>query len=279
VQVQATVLEDNFCEVWTQPETRHHALANNTRASIKWALCSFQDRWGWLSARWLHAGSVALILTVFAFGFVRLQRRSALDEADERWRRSLEVGLLLTGAWLVYAHYYYLAFAIVPLNALLVRYLGEINVGRPCRRLWLWAVAYLSLSAFVVPPSVMSQLLGTDYWRLYMRSNVYFLGEVLLIALILWEYVRLSRRSSSASASQIDAIERWRAELRPAFGNNASMTSAMKTNISGCTVMLYRMFVRTKQMVSGTYTMGSRNAMSGDLERQAMTTPLRNDAR
>jgi hypothetical protein len=279
VQARDSVLEDNFCEVWTQPATRHHALANNTRASIKWALCSFQDRWAWLPARWLHAGSVALILTVFAVGFVRLERRRSLEEADERWRRSLEVGLLLTGRWLVYAHYYYLAFAIVPLNALLVRYIGDIHAGRPCKRLWLWAAAYLSISAFVVPPSLMSQLLGTDYWRLYMRSNVYFVGEVLLIALILWEYVTLPARRPSPSAAQTGAIDGWRPEFRSALGSSASMATAIKTNISGWTVMLYRMFVSTKQMVSGTYTMGSRNAVSGDLERQAMTTPTRNEAR
>jgi hypothetical protein len=280
VQGRASVLDDSFCEAWSQPETRHHALANNTRASIKWALCSFQDRWPWLSARAVYASCVVLMVTAFAVGFVRLRRQPALDAADERWRTSLEVGLLLTSRWLVYAHYYYLAFAIVPLNALLVRYLGEIAAGRRCRRLWVWGMTYLCLSAFVIPPSVLTQILGIDYWRFYMRSGAYVCGEVLLIGLILWEYIALSGRRATGPVSQDDAPGRsgvvWRPELQPAYGSRASIATAMKMNISGWTVMLYRMFVSTKQMVSGTYTTGTRNSISADPDRHAIPTPTRN---
>ena len=45
VEVFASVAPQGFCEAWSQPETRHHALANATRVSVRWAFCSFADRW------------------------------------------------------------------------------------------------------------------------------------------------------------------------------------------------------------------------------------------
>lgn len=190
-QATFTIAEEEFCEVWTQAETRHHALANHTRASVKWALCSLEYGWGLWPARWMHTAGLVIAFALGLFAHARLQR-FALSDDDERWRRSLEVGLVLMAPWFLYAHYYYLAFAIVPLNALLVRYLGELAAGHACRRLWIWGAAYLLLSAFVVPPSVMTRILGTDYWTLYMRSNAYFFGEMLLLGMVLWEYFRLS---------------------------------------------------------------------------------------
>ncbi len=199
-QTRAGVFADEFCEAWTEPDSRNHAAAITTRAGIKWALCSFQDRWSWFSAPWTYLACVMLIAAAFAVGFVRLQRAPALADSNERWRRSLEVGLILTIPWLLYAHYYYSIFAIVPLSALLMRYLHEIEAGHPCKRLWVWLAAYFTLSAFVVPPSVSSELLGIDFWRFYMRNSVYFVGQVLLLSLLLYEYVTIPVRAGLAPA-------------------------------------------------------------------------------
>jgi hypothetical protein len=190
-QTQSSIFGEGFCEVWSVPAGRNHAIANSTRAGVKWALCSFQDRWNWFSAPLTYVAYVMLIAGASLFGYLRLARAPVLAESDERWRRSLEMGVILSTPFLLYAHYYYLIFAIVPLNALLMRYLHEIASGRRCRRLWVWLASYLTLSAFVVPPSVTSELLGIDFWRFYMRHAIYFIGEALLLALLLYEYVRI----------------------------------------------------------------------------------------
>jgi hypothetical protein len=205
------VTASDFCEVWSRPETRHLALANQTRVGIKWTLCSFQDRWPWLPARWVHAAGIVCLVVIVAVVFARLERTRVLDQANERWRRSLEVSLLLIVPWLAYAHYYYLAMAIIPLNAMLVRYLGEWEAGGSSRPLWMWAGAYAFLGAFVLPISALSQLLSTDVWRLYMRYNIYFFGQVLLLGLILREYLLLSRQPSllDSSAGQDRSNRGW----------------------------------------------------------------------
>jgi hypothetical protein len=198
-QMQKVVASD-FCEVWSRPETRHHAVANNTRAGIKWALCSFEDRWAWFSAPWVYGLSVALLLAIVGLAFLRLERHPMHDDQLEGWRRMLEVSLLLIAPWFLYAHYYYLASAIIPLNALLLRYVSSAHTVPLAPTLWLWAAAYLLLGAFVLPVSVLSQLLDTDYWRLYMRYNTYFFGQALLLILIVWEYARLSRYAVGLTA-------------------------------------------------------------------------------
>jgi hypothetical protein len=221
------VAASDFCEVWSRPETRHHALANQTRAGIKWSLCSFQDRWPWLPARWVHTAGILCLVIIAAVAFVRLERKRTLDPPDERWRRSVEVSLLLVVPWLAYAHYYYLAMAIIPLNGMLVRYLGEWQAGRSPRRLWMWGIAYAFLGAFVLPVSALSQLLSADLWGLYMRYNIYFFGQAALLGLILREYLLLSRQPSLL-ASRFDRRRSnrgwsWRAKwLQPQTRTSAA---------------------------------------------------------
>ncbi len=200
VEATASVPHDRFCETWSRPETRHHAVATATRAGVKWAVCSFADRWSWLNAQVLHVATLVIVMATFGFGYRRL-RRATLDEAQERWRRSLETGLVLTLPWLFsHAHYYYLALAILPLNALLVRYVADISAGRPRRLLWIWLCSYTLLSAFIIPPSVISYVVGIDFWQWYMRNNLWFFGEMLLIGLVLWEYLSIPIMCSDAPA-------------------------------------------------------------------------------
>jgi hypothetical protein len=201
VEATASLAPAGFCEAWAQPETRHHAVATATRAGVKWAACSFADRWSWLDAQFLHVGTLALVMLAFAAGHRRL-RQTTLDEDHERWRRSLEAGLVLTLPWLFsHAHYYYLAFAIVPLNALLVRYIANTRSGGSARMIGIWLCAYALLGAFVVPPSVLTSVVGVDFWQWYMRNNISFFGELLLIGLVLWEYLTIPIAREPATAA------------------------------------------------------------------------------
>jgi hypothetical protein len=194
---------ETFCEAWSRPTTRSLAVANSTRASIRWALCSFQDRWAWISARSLYACALAVLLGLFAVGYLRIARGRLVD-SDECWRRSIELSLfLIVPPLFLHAHYYYLLFTIVPLNALLVRYLGDLERGLPVWRFAIWCAAYALLGAFVIPPSLLSEVLGADFWRIYMRSGLYFFGEAALIGLLLWEYLRLGTSRVPTDASLV----------------------------------------------------------------------------
>ena len=193
----AVVSPDEFCGTWSRPETRRYGVANETRVNVQWALCRFEAQWPWLNAQWLHAGLLTLILAVFATGYRRLQRHGALDPACERRRVAVEVGLVLIVPWMfLHAHYYYLSVAIIPLNVLLVRYLSERHVGG-WNSLAIWACTYCLLGAFVVPPTILSNTLEVDFWHRYMQSGIYLFGELLLLGLLLWEYVKLWPSASS----------------------------------------------------------------------------------
>ena len=233
-QTRANVFADEFCEAWTQPDSRNHAIANSTRAGAKWALCGYQDRWSWFSAPWTYAAYVMLIVAVSIAGYLRLERAPTLADGDERWRRSLEVGVILTTPFLLYAHYYYLLFALVPLNALLMRYLHEIEAGRPCKRLWLWLASYFTLSAFVVPPSVSSELLGIDFWRFYMGHGIYFVGEALLLSLLLYEYVTIPVGAGAVAQEHVAARPSRRLGLQwaslPRVASPSSVAPATSTD-------------------------------------------------
>ena len=86
---------------------------------------------------------------------------------------------------LVRAHFYYLIVLLFPLVALLYRYL----MYRPhWTRIVALAFSYVVLSAFVVPLSVTSAVLGRDMWHFYMQANIYFYGEMTLFGLVLAEY-------------------------------------------------------------------------------------------
>jgi Ni,Fe-hydrogenase I cytochrome b subunit len=55
-------------------------------------------------------------------------------------------------------------------------------------RFILWCTAYLLLSAFVLPTSMLTRLTGIDVWALYIKGAWFLWGELLLVALLLHEY-------------------------------------------------------------------------------------------
>jgi len=52
-------------------------------------------------------------------------------------------------------------------------------------------LAYMLLSAFLVPPSFVSRITGTDVWRLYFLTVAYFPGQLIVLGLVLHQYVTL----------------------------------------------------------------------------------------
>lgn len=185
----------SMCPDW-QPKFHYSAVRNSTWVDAGWALCSLGDRFPVLPVRWLYFGLLGTLGGLFLAGFIRLERGPPLDDQAERWRRALEIGLLiLASTTLVHAHYYYMSLLIVPLGLLLARYLAVQSLVR----MTLWMAAYLSLSAFAIPPTLFNAVFGVDFWWLYMRNLAYFPGQLLLFGLVYWEYFTLSSRTGMAA--------------------------------------------------------------------------------
>jgi hypothetical protein len=181
----------DFCD---GPDRLHRFSDAMQETNLRFALCGV----GRVLPVPPVAAYLAIVLATIAaagLGFVRLERSpQPLAPAAERWRRVWELSLLvIVYSTFFYSHYYYLCVLIVPLNALLVR-AWPAPVFRPWP-LGLWMAAYLLLAAFALPPSFLSRVLGTDVWWLYMRSQAYFAGEMLLLGLVLREYLTVEVRS------------------------------------------------------------------------------------
>lgn len=122
----------------------------------------------------------------------RLDRRP-LGDGEEAWRRALEFSIVTTVcACFFFAHYYYLIVLVIPFNILLMRYLAN----REWRPLAVWGLAYLCVSAFVVPTGMLSRLTGFDAWAVFINGAWFLYGELLLMGLLLREYWRLAEGGS-----------------------------------------------------------------------------------
>lgn len=164
---------------------------NLTFASVRSGLCRVGGPANLALLDTLFWTTIVLAAAAFATAFIRMRRTPVVD-ADERWSRLLEYSVLVAfSGGLFYGHYYYLAQLVIPINVLLCRY----ATSREHRGVKLGALAavYILLTAFVVPPTVASRLLGIDAWQFYMQHAVYFYGQALLIGLLLWEYRALSQ--------------------------------------------------------------------------------------
>jgi hypothetical protein len=194
---------DGLCAAWT-PEQRRWAIPNHHFADVPWALCRFADWWPMLSAPAIYAALLAVSGATFLFTFLRLERAAPLDAGEEGWRRLLEVSaVVIASSVLVHAEYYYLSLLVIPLNALLLRYLSDPQRGwlRPL----IWTAAYVTLGAFVLPLSVLARIIGSDFWVFYMRHGLYFIGEVSVLALVLWEYSRVGLRAPDSEPAVLAA--------------------------------------------------------------------------
>ncbi len=77
---------------------------------------------------------------------------------------------------------------------LLVRYLA----GRQWMRVALWTLSYVLVSDFVIPTGPLSRLSGFDVWAWYFRGAFFLYGELLLVALLMFEYHTLAGRQRRA---------------------------------------------------------------------------------
>jgi hypothetical protein len=119
------------------------------------------------------------------------------DECDERWRRLIEFCFFLIGAGVVFhAHYYYLSILILPLTIVLYRNVWRAGDSANVR-VGLALLAYVALSAFVVPTGVLSSVTGGDVWSFYLSHGVYVYGYIVLVVLLFWEYSMLLAREAS----------------------------------------------------------------------------------
>ena len=174
-----------FCADWYAKEA--------AAAGVRHGLCSVAARWPWLAPNVVYLVVCGVVALVYLTAHRRFERDRSISPDRERWRRALEFSILTTiCACFFFAHYYYLAALIVPLSVLLVRYLSREDY----RALALWAISYMLVSAFVVPSRLLTPVLGADAYSRYMQGSWFLWGELLLVALLLFEYVTLSRATA-----------------------------------------------------------------------------------
>lgn len=172
-----------FCQGWFTTET--------TLTNLRHGFCGLSARHPWFPANIAYLGVCAATAVAYLATHRRLERQ-ALPIDVERWRRAIECSIVTAVcATFFFAHYYYLILLAVPFNVLLVRYLSDRRWGALA---W-WAASYALVSAFVVPTSVLTRALGANAWELYISSGAFLYGELLLLALLLWEYWTLTAPS------------------------------------------------------------------------------------
>ncbi len=170
-------LGTGFCHDWNE--------TNETIISVRWGLCGLNLRHPWLSSREAFWALTIAGSGLFLVAFVRHERRQA-TYLEAKWRSIWELSLVLMATVVVVrAHYYYLIVLLFPLIALLYRYL---MYGSHWMKVAALAFAYVVLSAFVVPLSIITAASGHNAWHVYMHYNAYFYGELALFGLVLTEY-------------------------------------------------------------------------------------------
>jgi hypothetical protein len=178
-EVAGHVEGTGFCQGWFTIET--------TLANLRHGFCGVSARHPWFPANVAYLLVSVVTAGVYLTTHRRLERQPAAADV-ERWRRAIEFSIVTTVcATFFFAHYYYLILLAVPFNVLLVRYLSDGRAGA----LVAWFVSYALVSAFVVPTSMLTRVLGANAWELYISSGAFLYGELLLLGLLLWEYRRL----------------------------------------------------------------------------------------
>lgn len=164
-----------------------YRFGNTTFVSMRWAACTLEDQGVAIRPLLAYLMCAAVVAYVGVVGFVHVEwRRDELSASAERWRRILELSVIVTVySTFFFAHYYYLSVLAAPLAVLLVRYLEQ----RRYASLVLWGATYFFLSAFTLPVTWFFHPRHGDAWTWYMRHVVYLPGELGLLALLLREYV------------------------------------------------------------------------------------------
>ena len=187
-----------FCSNWAQVDSA------GTFASVRWGLCGLQARGYWIPLPFSYFALGGLTAFFGGLGFWGFEQNKQPSLETERWRRVWELSLVV----LIYStffrgHYYYLSALTIPLIALLVRATSDAPIQKI--RLALAVLAYALLGVFVLPISVLSAVFEVDVWRFYLEHQLYLLGEVLLLGLVLHEYVKLSFQVTPSEDRQVPA--------------------------------------------------------------------------
>jgi hypothetical protein len=184
--------KSDFCRQWVG--------GRGTQVDVRWALCGVEDRFAWIPAKAVFYALALATAALFVWGAVMLERRPADTEAM-KWGAIWEMSILtMAGVAFVHAHYYYLIMLLLPLAALLYRYTARPQAGRTLK-IALWIAAYGLLNALVVPTSWLSAILQRDAWSAYIDSGACLLGMLLLLGLVLWEFIQLTRRAPAMLAA------------------------------------------------------------------------------
>lgn len=174
-----------FCGTWYPTE--------RTAVGVRWAICRLAYSHRWLPAPELFYTAAIVLALVSLCAFIRIRQKDTLTEGQHRWSTIWEVSLVTMGsALMLSAHYYYFVFLTLPLSAMTY----HLASPRQPFKLAALAGAYCVLSAFLIPLSLGSSVLGIDVWRFYVEHVVYLYGEIILVALVLWEYTAISLREA-----------------------------------------------------------------------------------
>ena len=184
-----------FCEGWVTPQT--------TMVSVRWAVCGLAYSHDWfLRAPVVFYGLSLILALAAALGFALAERRSDLGADERKFRIVWEVSLLTIGAALMLrAHYHYFIYLTLPITALAYQF----AVTRAWVKLGWLASAYALLTAFVLPVSLSSRILGIDFWAFYTSHVLYLYGVLLLVGLLLWEYVAIGLRRAGGGPADVQA--------------------------------------------------------------------------
>jgi hypothetical protein len=178
-----------FCSGWIEIET--------TLANVRHGLCSLANSRPWLPPNVIYVVLCVAIAAWYLVTHWKLERTAPLPAETERWRRAIELSIVITVyICFLFNHYYYLIALVIPLNVLLTRYWSRRQRGR----LAAWAAAYALVSAFVIPMGVLSRVAGQDVWPLYIKGGWFLWGELLLMGLLLREYHDLVYRKEEPTS-------------------------------------------------------------------------------
>ena len=171
--------------------------ATGTEVSLRAGLCAIQSGVSWFSAVTVFWVLLIASCAVCLRSFIAIERcKVSRNSTAGQWRTILEFSLvLLAVVTSFHAHYYYLTVLLIPLTALASRYFFGGVAGNPIGQVTVVG-AYILLSAFVLPVSVSSWLVGFDSWSFYLTNGIYVYGLVALGALLIWEYAQLASRQA-----------------------------------------------------------------------------------
>jgi hypothetical protein len=175
-----------FCQGWFESET--------TLANIRHGFCTIAAAVPWFAPHIVYLLLCAAIAAAYLVTHARLSRSPNASP----WQTPLEFSIVTTVcACFFFAHYYYLIVLALPFAVLLTRYLSTDEHGK----LALWVLAYVLISAFVIPTGILSRLAGIDVWAAFITGGWFLYGELLLVGLLMWEYWQLGVRARTVTIS------------------------------------------------------------------------------